>query len=58
MNEPVCTDDHSSAVPGRGHCPLHGYDDSVPAPAGFTYQRVLRADGQIYSALVMLPVPA
>lgn len=30
-----CTDDHSSAVPGKGHCPEHGYDGSVPAPEGY-----------------------
>lgn len=49
MNE-NCTDDHSS---GR-HCPLHGYDDSVPAPEGFRWHQVVRDNGQIYSALVKL----
>lgn len=43
-----CTDDHSSGK----HCDVHGYDDSVPAPEGFRWHRVLRADGQVYSALV------
>ena len=43
-----CTDDHSS----RLHCPVHGFDDSVPPPTGYFWHRVRRADGQIYAALV------
>lgn len=49
MNE-NCTDDHSSGQ----HCPLHGYDDSVPAPEGFTWHQVVRDNGAIYSALVCI----
>lgn len=48
MSSEHCTDDHSSGL----HCPVHGFDDSVPPPAGRRWHRVTRADGQLYSAAV------
>lgn len=47
-----CTDDHSSARIGAAPCPMHGYDDSVPPPDGWSWHQVVRANGQIYTALV------
>lgn len=43
-----CTDDHSNGE----HCPVHGYDDSVPAPPGFKWHRLMLQNGQVYSALI------
>lgn len=54
MTFEVCNDDHSSCVPGVLHCLVHGYDGSVPAPVGFAWHDVMRADGQLYTALVKL----
>ncbi len=45
---PVCSDDHSSGEP----CPVHGYDDSVPAPVGTRYERVTLASGEVRVNLV------
>lgn len=48
----LCSDDHSSGEP----CPRHGYDDSVPAPAGQAYRKITRTDGEIYVDLVKVQI--
>lgn len=48
-----CNDDHSSAAIDTPHwCPMHGYDDSVPAPLGKVWVRILRDNGQVFTALM------
>lgn len=54
--EQTCTDDHSAAKVGGPPCPVHGYDGSVPPPYGWSWYEVPRADGQIYTALVLNPL--
>jgi hypothetical protein len=44
----VCTDDHNNGQP----CPVHGYDPSLPAPAGYRYHRYLLPNGQERTDLI------
>lgn len=42
-----CKGDHSN----RLHCPVHGYDRSVPPPKGFKWHTAVAADGSKYTAM-------